>query len=88
MRLEPAQTRGLVEDLSRWRPVETTLGLVQQAWTWSGQAQLSYWDALILAAAERSGALYLLSEDFQAGRQYGEVRILNPFEHAPPKATR
>jgi predicted nucleic acid-binding protein len=46
-------------------------------------AQLSYWDALILAAAQRCGARYLLSEDFQSGRHYGDVEVLNPFEHAP-----
>jgi predicted nucleic acid-binding protein len=27
-------------------------------------AQMTYWDALIVAAEQRSGARYLLSEDF------------------------
>jgi predicted nucleic acid-binding protein len=49
-----------------------------------GAAQLSYWDALIVAAAERSGARYLLSEDFQADRQYGDVRVVNPFTASVP----
>jgi predicted nucleic acid-binding protein len=62
--------------------VDTTLGLVQQAWLWTDSAQLSYWDALILAAAQRAGARYLLSEDFQSNRYYDEVLVLNPFEHA------
>ena len=50
MRLEPARAREIVEDLAHWTPVDTTLGLVQQAWHWTDAAQLSYWDALILAA--------------------------------------
>ncbi len=83
MRLDPQLAREIVEDLSQWRPVDTTLGLVQQAWHWIDAAQLTYWDALILAAAQRSGAQYLLSEDFQAGRSYENVRVLNPFEHSP-----
>jgi predicted nucleic acid-binding protein len=83
MRLEPSKARGIVEDISHWKPVDTTIGLLQQAWLWSDQAQLSHWDALILAAAERSGARYLLSEDFQNGRRYGDVHVLNPFEHTP-----
>ncbi len=83
MRLEPARAREIVEDLTHWRPVDTSLGLVQHAWHWADSAQLSYWDALILAAAERSGARYLLSEDFSAGRSYGDVVILNPFENSP-----
>ena len=83
MRLAPARAREIVEDLSHWRPVGTSLGVVQQAWQWMDAAQLSYWDALILAAAQRSGARYLLSEDFQGDRRYGDVQVLNPFDHSP-----
>jgi predicted nucleic acid-binding protein len=82
MRLEPVHARRIVEDLSCWQPVDTSLGLVQEAWRWMDRAQLSYWDALILAAAHRSGARYLLSEDFQDGRRYEDVLVLNPFQHA------
>ena len=63
MRLEQVRGREIVEDLANWRPVDTSLGLVQQAWHWMDSAQLTYWDALIVAAAQRSGARYLLSED-------------------------
>jgi len=83
MDLPPAKAREIVEDLSQWRPVDTSLGLVQQAWKWMDTAQLPYWDALIVAAAERAGAHYLLSEDFQGGRRYEEIQVLNPFEHSP-----
>ena len=81
MRLEPVRGREIVEDLANWRPVDTSLGLVQQAWHWMDSVQLTYWDALIVAAAQRSGARYLLSEDFQPNRQYGDIRVLNPFEN-------
>ena len=83
MRLAPTAAREIVEDLSHWRPVDTSLGLVQQAWQWTDAAQLTYWDALILAAAMRSGARYLLSEDFHVGRRYEDLEVLNPFEHSP-----
>jgi len=83
MALDSAKARGMVEDLSHWRPVDTSLGLVQEAWAWIDSAQLAYWDALIVAAAERSGARYLLSEDFQAGRYYAGVEVLDPFERRP-----
>jgi len=82
MRLEPARAREIVEDLAHWTPVDTTLGLVQQAWQWTESAQLFYWDALILAAAQRAGARYLLSEDFQPDRRYDSVQVLNPFDHS------
>ena len=59
-----------------------TFGLVQQAWRSIDSAQLSYWDALIVAAAQRAGARYLLSEDFQPNHRYEEIQVLNPFEHS------
>ncbi|HJT89397.1 MAG TPA: PIN domain-containing protein [Bryobacteraceae bacterium] len=83
MRLDHADAREIVEDLSRWRPVDTALGLIREAWDWMDAAQLTYWDALIVAAAQRSGATYLLSEDFQHDRAFGTVRVLNPFDHSP-----
>ncbi len=85
MGMEPKGARGMVEDLSHWKPVDTSLGLVQRAWYWVDEAQLSYWDALILAGAQRSGARYLLSEDFQSSRRYEDVVVLNPFEQSPAR---
>lgn len=41
--------------------------------------QLSFWDALVIVSAQRSGARTLLSEDLQDGRQMGELVITNPF---------
>jgi predicted nucleic acid-binding protein len=81
MRLEPAKAREVVEDIAHWKPVDTSMGLIRQAWDWMDSAELSYWDGLIVAAAERAGARYLLSEDFQADRRYGDIRVVNPFEH-------
>jgi predicted nucleic acid-binding protein len=40
---------------------------------------LSFWDALIVVAAQRLGADRVLTEDLQAGRAFGGVRIENPF---------
>jgi predicted nucleic acid-binding protein len=82
MRMDPARAREMVEDLAQWKPVDTTLGMIQQAWQWSDTAQVTHWDALILAAAQRVGAKYLLSEDFPSNRYYGEILVLNPFEHS------
>jgi len=41
--------------------------------------ELSWWDALIWAYAEVNGLTEILSEDFQHGRRYGHVRVVNPF---------
>jgi predicted nucleic acid-binding protein len=41
--------------------------------------QLSFWDALVIVSAQRSGARTFLSEDLQHGRRIGELVIVNPF---------
>ena len=68
---------------TQWQPAAVTLGLIDRAWYWMDEAQLSYWDSLILASAERYGCPWLLSEAFQAGRKYESLIVVNPFEQAP-----
>ena len=53
----------------------------------SQRFQLPYWDAAIVAAAERLGAPVVYSEDFNDGQSYGSVRVQNPFriERGPLK---
>jgi predicted nucleic acid-binding protein len=41
--------------------------------------QLSWFDAHMWAYAERYGVEEILSEDFEHGRRYGGVRVVNPF---------
>ena len=41
--------------------------------------QLSYWDALIISAAQMAGCEYLFSEDLNEGQRYGNVVVSNPF---------
>ena len=43
------------------------------------QHQLSFWDALIVAAALKGGAGTILTEDMSPGRKIAGVRIENPF---------
>lgn len=43
------------------------------------RAQLSFWDALIIEAARRAGAVRLVSEDLQRGRVIAGVAVENPF---------
>jgi predicted nucleic acid-binding protein len=45
--------------------------------------QISFWDGLIVAAAEAGGAEVLYTEDLNDGQQYGSVRVRNPFRPNP-----
>jgi predicted nucleic acid-binding protein len=44
-----------------------------------GDNQLSWYDALIVAAALQGGCEVLYSEDMQHGRRFGDLVIQNPF---------
>ena len=78
-----ALARMAVEQFVELSPHQPGLATIQRAWHWCDAAQINFWDALIVAAAGQSGCRYLLSEDFQAGRRFGAVTIVNPFERQP-----
>ncbi len=42
--------------------------------------RFSFYDSLVVAAAQRSGCDILYSEDFQHGQKLGKVRVVNPFD--------
>jgi predicted nucleic acid-binding protein len=83
LRSSAMQARSTVDVFVEWQPVDTSHILIQRAWHWMDKVQLSYWDALIVAAAERCGCQWLLSEDFQAGQKLGSVTVVNPFRAFP-----
>jgi predicted nucleic acid-binding protein len=41
--------------------------------------RVSYYDALVVAAAHLAGCAVVFSEDLNAGQEYAGVRVLNPF---------
>ena len=43
--------------------------------------QISFWDALILQAAQSAGVAILYTEDLSDGQRYGTVRVVNPFKN-------
>jgi predicted nucleic acid-binding protein len=61
-----------------WEIVVNTPEAIIQALDIEVRYKISFWDALILQAAEQSGATILYSEDLAAKQNYGTVRVLNP----------
>jgi predicted nucleic acid-binding protein len=53
--------------------------LIKTAIATSQRFRIAYWDAAIIAAAERLGAETLFTEDLNHGQSYGSVRVINPF---------
>lgn len=77
--LDAATGRRAVADLCAFPVREVTANLVQAAILRSGDARLSYWDALIVESALEAGATVLLTEDLQHGQVIGGLRVHNPF---------
>jgi predicted nucleic acid-binding protein len=70
--------RRLVLDYLSWEIVVNDAQSVIQALEIEVRYKISYWDALVLQAAENSGASILYSEDLADGRSYGAVLVVNP----------
>jgi predicted nucleic acid-binding protein len=78
--LEPADARREAEELlSEFDVLYPDQELLRIALRGAAAFQLSWFDAHMWAYAERFGIPELLTEDFQHGRLYGTVEIVNPF---------
>jgi predicted nucleic acid-binding protein len=72
-------TREIVKDYLSWEVIVNTGESVLEALEIEHRHGISFWDALIIQAAESSGAAVLYSEDLSNGQTYGSIRVVNPF---------
>ena len=70
-----------IRNLMAWHPVLLDGKLLESAWNVQDKHKVSWWDSLIVAAAHAAHCHYLLSEDFQDGRMYDNLQVVNPFLH-------
>jgi predicted nucleic acid-binding protein len=77
--LSTDETRRLVQDYLSWEVVVNTPESVIRALDIEGRYGISFWDALIICAAEAAAASVLYTEDFASGQTYASVRAVNPF---------
>jgi len=68
----------LIEDYLSWEIVINTPQAIIAALAIEARYKISYWDALILHAAESCGAAILYSEDLSHEQRYGGVAVVNP----------
>jgi predicted nucleic acid-binding protein len=85
-KLKPAmprdKARAIVAAYGEWCDDRAEPQLIVAASRLEEEHTLSFWDALIAAAAIQSGADRLISEDLQDGRRFGTLLVENPF-HEP-----
>lgn len=80
--MEAPKARQIVRALGAWEPLGIDLSTIEKAWILEQRNSLSWWDALIVAAAQTSECEILLTEDLQDGQTFGEVRVVDPFASA------
>jgi predicted nucleic acid-binding protein len=79
--LSVEEIRRLLQDYLSWEIVVNTADSVIAALDIELRYHTSFWDALILHAAESAGAAVLYSEDLANGQNYGSVQVVNPLLH-------
>jgi predicted nucleic acid-binding protein len=82
-RLDVAAARALVRRYRAWSPWAVDEATVDLAWGLQDRFRLSYWDALMVAAAQQQGCTLLLTEDLQHDQRFDGLRVINPFVAGP-----
>lgn len=77
--LPPRQALDTMDDLARWPVHVVDPPTIRRAGLLSDEAQLSFWDALIVVSASLNDAETLYTEDLNHGQTIMGVRIVNPF---------
>jgi predicted nucleic acid-binding protein len=81
--LKRQEARRDMRDLMVWNPLKLDRAVFEGAWEVQDRFGFSWWDSLIVSAAQRANCDFLLSEDLQDGQKIGALTISNPFKHAP-----
>ncbi len=81
--LDSESARSDVRSLLSWHPITIDRRVMEGAWVIQDHYRLSWWDALIVAAAQVADCRFLLTEDLQDGQELGEVRVVSPFKNSP-----
>jgi predicted nucleic acid-binding protein len=78
--LNSAEVKRRIENFLSWEIVINSPTAILRALEIEGRYKLSFWDAMIVQAAQSANCEILYSEDFSHGREYEGVLVVNPFE--------
>lgn len=68
-----------VEELLGWRPRAVDTEVLRLARALQARFRLSWWDAMVVAAAQLEACDVLLTEDLQDGMRFGDLTVRDPF---------
>lgn len=79
MGIDPLKAKSVTRNMLDFEVVTVEPDTIELAIDFSILEQISYWDALMLAAAYRANCQTLLTEDLNSGQVIQGIKILNPF---------
>lgn len=79
LKCDPVILKNIVHNFHNMEVVNNDLELIEQAIDISVISRISFWDSLIVAAAEKANCQFLFSEDLNPGQTYRGVMVVNPF---------
>lgn len=77
--LPVADARDDVRAFQVWSPLVTDKNVFDVAWSVQDRFGFSWWDSLVVAAAQVANCDYLLTEDLQHNQAVDGLLILDPF---------
>jgi predicted nucleic acid-binding protein len=80
LHIAPVVSKSIIHTFENMEIVTIGKELINEAIDASLQYKLSFWDALILVAAESARCEILYSEDFSHGQIMRNVKLLNPLK--------
>jgi len=79
LKCDPVILKNIIHNFHNMEVVNNDLELIEQAIDISVISRISFWDSLIVAAAEKANCQFLFSEDVNPGQTYRGVIVVNPF---------
>ena len=77
--LSVEEAEAIIERTAVLPVVELDWSLVRRAIDTHKEYGISYWDSLIVAAAEKAGCAQIISEDLNSGQSYHGITVVDPF---------
>jgi len=80
LKLDKIIAKNIIHNFRNMEIVQVDLGIIEQGIDISLLSQISFWDSLIIAAAEQANCNMIYSEDLNDTQTIRGIKIVNPFK--------
>ena len=80
LKLDKIIAKNIIHNFRNMEIVQVDLGIIEQGIDISLLSQISFWDSLIIAAAEHANCEMIYTEDLNDTQTIRGIKIVNPFK--------